>query len=184
MFLADPDDFTVSPNATEYYVSFANDTPLGTAVTTFSVVLNHSYWDSPVDRVFVGLVHVGADDTILNSVGLQSNGADTYNIEAVNISEANREVEFSLYYNMVPPDTVSYPYDFSVMLEIRVIGRVSGIFLIEETDGFLNGRITIGRIIMYYTLVKGLLHVKLWVSSHCYAERQISRRTIFADCVI
>ena len=134
----------MSPNATEYYVSFANDTLLGTAVITFSVVLNHSYWDSPVDRVFVGLVHVGADNTILNSVGLDSNGSDTHNIEEVEISEESREVEFSLYYTMVPPDTVSYPYDFSLMLEIRVIGQASGTFDIEEANRFLNGKITIG----------------------------------------
>ena len=150
--LADPEDFTVSPNATEYFVSFANDTPLFTAVTTFSVVLNHSYWDS-VDRVFVGLVHVGADDTILDIVGLQSNGADTHNIEEVSISETNREVEFSLYYDMIPPDTVSYPYDFSLTLEIRVIGQASGTFLIHNAEGFLNGRITIGEIWLWYYLI-------------------------------
>ena len=145
--LADPEDFTVSPNATEYFVSFANDTPLFTAVTTFSVVLNHSYWDSPVDRVFVGLVHVGADDTILDIVGLQSNGADTHDIEEVLILETNREVEFSLYYTMLPPDTISFPYDFSLTLEIRVIGQASGAFFIHNAEGFLNGRITIGKIV-------------------------------------
>ena len=120
---ADQDLFEVSTNATEYYVSFTNDVTLGTAVLNFSVVLNETFWDSPVDQIFVQLA---GDSTILNILGLQSDGLNSKRIETVSLSELNGEVGFSIYYTMFPSDSITYPYDFTLTIAVLVVGHTSG----------------------------------------------------------
>ena len=120
---ADQEFFEVSTNATEYYVSFTNDVRLGSAVLNFSVVLNETFWDSPVDQIYVQLA---GDSTILDILGLQSDGLDSQRIETVSLSELNGEVGFSIYYTMFPSDSITYPYDFSLTITVLVIGLASG----------------------------------------------------------
>lgn len=134
----DPEYFTVSTNATEYYTSFTSDVHVGTAVINFSVVLNHTYWDNPVETVFAELI---GESTTLDIFGLTSDGVDSQTIPDTSLSEANTAVEFSIYYSMTPPDTVAYPFDFNLTINIIVVAQSSGTITIINTDGFARGRI-------------------------------------------
>ena len=132
--------FRVATNATEYYTAFQNDIDLGTPVLNFSVVLNHTYWNSPVDRVYVGLE---GDSTVTGILGLRSDGASTDSIESISLSDSNTAVAFSIYYTATPPQSVTYPYDFNFSMDIRVIGLALGTFLITAVAGSASGRITL-----------------------------------------
>ena len=121
----------MATNATDYYASFTSDVSLGSAVLNFSVVLNLTYWGSPVSLQ----VELISNSTILDIVGLQSNGADQLNIDSV----IDRETVFSIYYNRTPPETVTYPYDFNLEIDVLVIGQQS----FDIICAHVNGRITL-----------------------------------------
>ena len=154
----DPENFTVSTNATEYYTSFTSDVTVGSAVINFSVVLNHSYWDTPVDTVHVELM---GDSTTLNILGLTSDGERMQTLPSISLSETNRAVEFSIYYNMIPPETAPCPFDFNLTMKIIVVGQASGMLQIINTDGLAKGRIE-GRVIyILYQLLALAPHVSM-----------------------
>lgn len=98
-------------------------------------------------------VHVvlRGDSTTLNVFGLTSDGANVQTIQSIRLSETNRSVEFSIYYNMIPPETVSYPFDFNLTMDISVSGRASGSFQFISIDGLAKGRIDLqaGRAIYF-----------------------------------
>ena len=129
---SDAENFTVSTNATDYYATVPNDTPLGTAVLNFSVVLNNIYWDSPVDRVFVQL---SGESTALSIFGLTASGTDSQSVENIFLSGINEGVVFSIYYSTMPPTMIEYPHEYSLTLSISVIGQSSGMFLFDSTEG-------------------------------------------------
>ena len=137
---SDADNFMVSTNATDYYATVPNDTPLGTAVLNFSVVLNNIYWDSPVDRVFVQL---SGESTALSIFGLTASGTDSQSVENIFLSGVNEEVMFSIYYSTMPPAMIEYPREYSLTLSINVIGQSSGMFLFDSTEGSASVKLTL-----------------------------------------
>ena len=122
-------------------MSFANSVSVGTAVLNFSVVLNESFWDSPVDRVFVEL---DGDEVILDILGLKGDGQDGQDLESVSLSETEGVIELSIYYTMAPPNSATYPYDFNLTVNILVVGLAFGNFHINNNENrLIHGKITL-----------------------------------------
>ncbi len=129
-----PEDHTVLFNATAYFANISADTPLGTSIIHFQIVINTTYFQSEQLPVVLSLTKNAQVQQIFKfeNGDTEEEIQGNWSVETLPIVVLNRTV----VYANEPPAVIVLPEDFDFRLAVFVDGGSN--VQIMEAQGFVT----------------------------------------------